>query len=541
MGVKAAAAALATALMMNTMPCMAAVQYEAYINDNGALEYSTEHISDGAQSYFAIYEADGRLREVFKGSESGAAQVNTGKEYKTALYIWDKENRAMQEKQTKTVKNETIYKTVKPQLNGGAANVELSGTSLKFGDGTEISMENTAVLADKSASEQTQRLYNYLKAVAKSKAILFGQENNLTHKAGSRELSEADTYDVTGDYAAVFGIDTLSLTGDEFSADTCNYRYGTSFANTARGNVEAAAYVTNRAAKNGAIITLSSHMPDFARVPLADEVKGEESYAKYNFSGYYPNPSGVNTAKQVLPNGALNEVYRAYLDMSAEFMSMLDVPVIYRPLHECTGGWFWWGVEDCDDETYKALYAYTVEYMKGKDLHNVIYAYSPGSEPKSIEDYERRYPGDEYVDILGLDTYDRSGGSKVWFKELKEQIELLNEFSKKHNKLMALTETGISHETAQGDNQTALLRSGNENLSWYSDLWNALGEYELPYIMVWSNFSERDGFYTPYVKKINEDGSLFCHEMTQEFVNFYNKEYSIFASNQREVCGRLLK
>ena len=105
--------------------------------------------------------------------------------------------------------------------------------------------------------------------------------------------------------------------------------------------------------------------------------------------------------------GQYHDRYNAYLDMVAEYAKQVNGPILFRPLHENTGSWFWWGKAFCDAETYKSVFKYTVEYLRDeKEVHNLIYVYGPGSEASSLEEYNERYPGDEYVDMVGFDTYD---------------------------------------------------------------------------------------------------------------------------------------
>ncbi len=74
--------------------------------------------------------------------------------------------------------------------------------------------------------------------------------------------------------------------------------------------------------------------------------------------------------------------------------------------HEHTGAWFWWGgSEQCTPEEYKQLWTMTVDHLRNKkNVHNLLYAYSP-SETKDETEFLERYPGDEYVDIVGYDCY----------------------------------------------------------------------------------------------------------------------------------------
>ncbi|MGV3559360.1 glycosyl hydrolase [Larkinella arboricola] len=76
-----------------------------------------------------------------------------------------------------------------------------------------------------------------------------------------------------------------------------------------------------------------------------------------------------------------------------------DVPVLWRPLHEASGGWFWWGAKGAGPfkELWRLLYDRLTNHHQ---LHNLIWVY--GGTDSMNPDW---YPGDPYVDIVGLDVY----------------------------------------------------------------------------------------------------------------------------------------
>ena len=203
--------------------------------------------------------------------------------------------------------------------------------------------------------------------------------------------------DVVGSYTGVIGIDGLSLAGNEYSADRylnemkdidSAYDSVTSqiaqAATSQQKNVIAAAALTNYNIRSGAIATLSLHMPNFSQVAYTGD--NTTSYTAYNFSGYTPNVLTGDVMNQILPGGTYNAAFRAYLDMVADYAHQVDGAVLFRPFHENTGSWFWWGAALCDEQTYKSVYKYTVEYLRDeKNVHNFLYVYGPGSEAASVE------------------------------------------------------------------------------------------------------------------------------------------------------------
>ena len=107
------------------------------------------------------------------------------------------------------------------------------------------------------------------------------------------------------------------------------------------------------------------------------------------------------------------------LDDIAEELKLLQsahVPVLWRPLHEANGRWFWWGAQG--PEPFKKLWRLMFErFTVHHKLNNLIWVFSPGA----AIDLADWYPGDEYVDIVGQDHYpmdDNHGPAKDVFDEL---------------------------------------------------------------------------------------------------------------------------
>ena len=402
-------------------------------------------------------------------------------------------------------------------------------------------------LVDKDATANTKAIYAYLKAVGESDSVIFGHQNDTWHKAGSSELSNSDTMDVVKSISGIVGIDTLSLTGNEYSASRYNSELKpegeTELPETPAGNIQAAAKLTNNNIEQGAIITLSAHMPNFSQVKeREDYIEGEDpTYAKYDFSGYTPNVIKGDVMNEILPGGKYNEQYTAYLDMIADYASQVDGTILFRPFHENTGSWFWWGKAFCDAATYKNVYKYTVEYLRdAKSVHNILYVYGPGSEAASVDEYGERYPGDDYVDMVGFDMYHSAPTENDnWFESFTTELGIVDHFAKEHGKLIAVTETGVANSADKGDNQTALHKTGNEQKDWYNTMLEAVSKSNASYFLLWANFSKKDGFYTPYVESVNKNGTLHGHEMMDNFISFYNDPRSLFANEQKGALSAI--
>jgi mannan endo-1,4-beta-mannosidase len=161
--------------------------------------------------------------------------------------------------------------------------------------------------------------------------------------------------------------------------------------------------------------------------------------------GNFYDTSG-RPVSQIVPGGSVNDLYRSWLENIAHFANNLKVddvliPIIFRPFHENTGTWFWWGATHCTGEEYIDAWRYTVHYLRDTlDVHNFLYAYSPGIGM----DYNSRYPGDDYVDITGFDLYEQGD----YRNSLVNGCRIVVNFAEEHGKVSALTETGVSYGMA---------------------------------------------------------------------------------------------
>lgn len=431
-----------------------------------------------------------------------------------------------------------------------AEDIDVDST-IPVDDQTNLSLKDLKVasevtLVDQDADDSTKAVYAYLKGIGESDYVIYGHQNDTWHKAGSKELSNSDTKDVTGSISGIVGLDVLSLVGNEYSAKRYNEEIASvtgeeTLPETMTGHITAAARLTNLQIADGAIITLSAHMPNFSTVEEnQDYSEGDPSYTKYDFSEFTCNTLSGDVMNQILPGGQYNERLNAYLDIIAEYASQVDGTILFRPYHENTGSWFWWGAAFCDPVTYKSVFKYTVEYLRDvKDVHNILYVYGPGSEAANTEEYGERYPGDEYVDMIGFDMYnsDAPEDNRAWYDSFKQELQIVEAFAKEHNKLVAVTETGAAASTPQpGDNQTALRNQGNTK-DWYNEVMEMVSESDASYYLLWANFGKKDGYYTPYVDSVNEDGSLHGHELLDDFISFFNDERSVFAINQKDVLA----
>ncbi len=268
-----------------------------------------------------------------------------------------------------------------------------------------LSFDVSSQLVNPNATENTQRLMNFLTDIY-GKYSLTGQYGD----TGINSMEITRIYEQTGKYPAVLGIDLM-----EYSPSR-----------VAHGSSDAAIeeaiewYYTH-----GGIVTMSWHWN-------APEIYLKNSKDQPWYKGFYAEAATINLTK--IMNGEDKEGYDLLvsdIDAIAEQLLRLQdagVPILWRPLHEASGGWFWWGA--CDAQSYIQLWNLMYDRLTNvHGLNNLIWVWNG-----QAKDW---YPGDETVDIIGEDIYP---GERVYTPQTDRFIEAVN--YTQANKMIALTENG---------------------------------------------------------------------------------------------------
>ncbi|MGD8778763.1 MAG: glycosyl hydrolase [Ignavibacteria bacterium] len=102
------------------------------------------------------------------------------------------------------------------------------------------------------------------------------------------------------------------------------------------------------------------------------------------------------------------------------------------------GGKNFWTADE-----FKTLWKFTVNYLKKKNITNVLYSYSPDKNFYNEEKYIEKYPDDDYVDIHGIDNYYNFTPDDDGLKLISNKLKIISELAEKKNKIAAYTETGL--------------------------------------------------------------------------------------------------
>ncbi len=348
-------------------------------------------------------------------------------------------------------------------------------------------------LSDPQATKETQNLYRNLKKLS-VKAYLFGQQDALAYGVTWKyQDGRSDVKDITGDQPGLVGWDLSHIeNGSAVNIDTVPF-------------IKIKQYIRKSYAK-GAAVTISWH----GNNPMTGK------------TAWDPEPG---TVASILPGGSKHKVFTAQLDKIAAFLGRLKgshgeaIPVLYRPFHEFTGSWFWWGTKDATPEQFKQLYRFTVNYLrKTKHLHNLIIIYNTGTEFNNSIEYLARYPGDDVVDMLTFDTYERTDPAtdKSFATDLSTRLSVIEKIARDKNKIAALGEVGYN---------------GVPYATWWTGvLAPALEGHHIAYVLLWRNAGYKSNdksteYYVPYKGQVSE----------ADFVKFYQLPQTIFEKD----AGRL--
>lgn len=338
--------------------------------------------------------------------------------------------------------------------------------------------ENISYPIDENATEATVDFYNRLFGLMDN-GIMLGHQDALAYGVNwYNEPNRSDIHDVTGQYPAIVGWEIGHI---EIAAP---YNLDSIYFDNMKRYIR-------EAHNRGSVNTISWHGDNI--------VTGNTAW----------DCAQDYVVKSILPGGENHEEYLIWLDRVADFFLDLKdnagnlIPVMFRMYHEHTGAWFWWGSKQCTPEEYKQLWILTVEHLRDKrNVHNIIYAYSP-SETKDEAEYLERYPGDEYVDVVGFDCY-ASGENAVYDPEklkaqvdrycqaLRHNLDIVTTYAAKTGKIPCIAETGME-KFPPAD-------------FFSNSIYNTIRDYKISYVLFWRNANNRPGhYYVPYKGSNNEN------------------------------------
>lgn len=329
----------------------------------------------------------------------------------------------------------------------------------------------------KRGATPAQQLLERMKKLQK-KGYMYGHQDDPFYGiTWEWDEDRSDTQELVGDYPAIMGFD---LGGLEVGASK---------------NLDSVPFTRMRQeiirhSERGGIITLSWH----PRNPLlgttawiaSDTAAYNKAVEALNGVGHPELTEKLDnpklTVRAMLRGGKVNGKVLLWLQRLTDFMLSLkdgkgrQIPIIFRPWHENSGGWFYWGAANCSAEEYKGLWNMTQDYINAALKDYIVWSYSPSYGGQWTEEqYMSRYPGDDRVQLLGDDDY-QWGTEEDFRRMLDYNLEHVTKIAREHGKLMALTECGYVN---------------SPDATWWTRVVKPIVEkYPVCYLLPWRNYKK---------------------------------------------------
>ena len=244
-------------------------------------------------------------------------------------------------------------------------------------------------------TESAQKLYNFLLANFGKRTISgvmterpFENNGQYTPQDYTTQTELSYINKASGKNVVLVGFDFLHSSGK--NSDQQWYQ----------GYTHASLEMAKTVWKKGGIPQFNWHWKDPMHTVEAFYTKssGNDPYTEFSIGLAYDTTTGKWKTD--------SDEYKALMrdmEMIADSLLTLQkegVAVLWRPLHEASGKWFWWGTDGA--RACVALYKLMFDtFVNKKGLHNLIWVWTTDEAPDALD----WYPGDEYVDVVGRDYY----------------------------------------------------------------------------------------------------------------------------------------
>ena len=317
--------------------------------------------------------------------------------------------------------------TISGFRNNPADEIRISFTMKeKDPDPVHSTLNPTANLCNPSASQQAKKVYEFLLQQSGKKTL----SGTMSGSSNSNDFADL-IYSNVGKYPALTGYDFIFL---QYSPTPESWSWKVNY-----NDISAAREQWN----NNGLVSYMWHW----NVPTSESAwKNGTEKGDYTGYAFYSDKTAFDI-KEALKEGTWqNQFLMKDIEEVASYLKNLrdaGIPVIWRPLHEAAGNynlysdngaWFWWGkggAEPCK-QLWRLLYD---QFTKVHGLNNLIWVWTVDATAGCEDQYDDWYPGDDVVDIVGVDIYENNTDAKT------RQFQALVDVTK-GNKLVSVSECG---------------------------------------------------------------------------------------------------
>jgi hypothetical protein len=277
--------------------------------------------------------------------------------------------------------------------------------------------EVTLRIVDADATAETKALLANLWRIGQEGKFMFGHHDDLWYgRTWEYTQGGSDTKAVCGEFPAVYSVDFAEMMDNR--------------ANLGSKSNQARLRTIREAYSRGEIITACIHI---------NNPNGGDSWDNSADHSVWPDIITPGTDVHTRFIGWLDNLADMALELKADDGTL--IPVLFRPFHEHTQTWSWWG-NNTTETQFVELWRMTIRYLRDtRGVHNFLYAISPQMDSNygagTTARLLYRWPGDAWVDFLGMDCY-----HGLNFAALTENLKGLEELSLTKKKPCGVTETG---------------------------------------------------------------------------------------------------
>ncbi len=388
-----------------------------------------------------------------------------------------------------------------------------------------------------------KKMYSFIKENFQKKIISGAMTNtvmlndgNYTPNTIENQTEMAWIKEASGKFPALLGFDFLHATG--LSSD----------GEWHRGYTNATISLAEDIYRKGGIPVFCWHWKDPSQKveTFYSPSSNNTPYTTFNLQNAYTDSScetfNVNSAEY---KAILNDI-----DIIASYLKKLsekNIPILWRPLHEAAGKWFWWGYSGA--KACKGLYRFLFNRLTNyHGLNNLIWIWTTDEAADALD----WYPGDEFVDIIGRDYYyyPRESNHSSLVASFEKIKEIFN-----GKKIISLTENGsIPHPDSLISDEAGW----SYFMPWYGDYtmdgwahdntasdWNSILNHEyvitLDEMPGWDNYTVS---FKPVTKKLYTEN--ISYRFTNGFLNLtingiVAEKATIYALNGTCIASALNK
>ena len=256
--------------------------------------------------------------------------------------------------------------------------------------------ETDAQLTNAKASQQAVKVYNFLREQA-GKKMLSGVQSGGTANNNERVNQ---VFSMTGKHPALAGYDYIFL---QYSPTPAGWDWVVNYSDISAAKEQW---------DNNGLVSFMWHW----NVPTSKDAWEKGKAGDFDGYGFYSDKTNFSITNALTSGTWENDFLMADIEKVAGYLKLLKdagIPVIWRPLHEAAGNynvygsngaWFWWGRGGAD--ACKKLWKLLRNKLEGEyGLDNLIWVWTLDATDGAEKDYASWYPGNDQVDMVGVDVY----------------------------------------------------------------------------------------------------------------------------------------